>query len=295
MSRLCVGVLLLVLASPAAAQSDTPASWTFTSGEFTIFGHTDYQPSVTLVPRIIYDTARGLDSARVIDSVRAAAPPTPAGPVGLAAGLSNWPVDQYCDGVTSATAQPLDPSALLPRIQLAARCGVRLVLIIPRRLLTTNHQTVGCSRWTARGALPTATPPCSGPTRSPSTAATLLGLNLADDYGCPACWGGKVITQAQIAEWAGYARAKLPGLAARRAQDGRLGSGLSRARPAPRLHLGAVPHPARRRRALLRRRGGDRGASRPPRRDGSQRARLRRPRARALRPRPRSRATARSR
>ncbi len=42
--------------------------------------------------------------------------------------------------------------------------------------------------------------------------ATILGLNLADDYGCLRCWGGKAITQAQIAEWAAYARAKLPGI-----------------------------------------------------------------------------------
>jgi hypothetical protein len=42
--------------------------------------------------------------------------------------------------------------------------------------------------------------------------ATILGLNLADDYGCLTCWGGKAITQAQIAEWAAYTRTRLPGL-----------------------------------------------------------------------------------
>lgn len=42
--------------------------------------------------------------------------------------------------------------------------------------------------------------------------ATIIGLNLADDYTCSTCWGGKTISQAQIAAWATYARAKLPGL-----------------------------------------------------------------------------------
>ena len=42
--------------------------------------------------------------------------------------------------------------------------------------------------------------------------ATILGLNLADDYACTACWGGQPITQIQIAAWAAYARTRLPGL-----------------------------------------------------------------------------------
>jgi hypothetical protein len=29
--------------------------------------------------------------------------------------------------------------------------------------------------------------------------ATILGLNLADDYTCTTCWGGKPITQVQVA------------------------------------------------------------------------------------------------
>jgi hypothetical protein len=41
---------------------------------------------------------------------------------------------------------------------------------------------------------------------------TIIGLNLADDYGCLTCWGGTAITQAQITEWAAYTRARLPGI-----------------------------------------------------------------------------------
>ena len=211
MSRARITVLLLGLASPAVAQTGSPVAWTLTSGEFTIFGHTDYLPTLGLAPRVVYDTTRGVDSARVIDSVRASAP-APAGPAGLAAGLTSWPTSQYCAGIASATAGPLDPSDLLPRIQLAARCGVRLVLVFPRRLLTTNGQAVGpfsvdsARRATDRYAA------VLRPDTLAKYRATLLGLNLADDYGCPECWGGKVITQAQIAEWAAYARVTLPGL-----------------------------------------------------------------------------------
>ena len=42
--------------------------------------------------------------------------------------------------------------------------------------------------------------------------ATILGLNLADDYGCERCWGGRRISQAEIAEWAAHTRARLPGI-----------------------------------------------------------------------------------
>ena len=200
-------LLLLGLVTPGAAQT-SPIAWTLASGDFTIYGHTDYTPTLTLLPRIVFDTSRGVDSARVVDSVA----PTRSNSAGLAAGLTGWPAGQYCGGVTSATLQTLEPRALLGRIQLAARCGIRLVLVPPRRMLTVDGQTMGvfsvdsAKRLTDRYAavLPADT------LRKYRT--TLLGLNLADDYGCTGCWGGKVITQAEIGAWAAYARARLPGL-----------------------------------------------------------------------------------
>jgi len=208
MSRACVGLLLLGLASPAGGQAPTPASWTLVSGDYTIYGHTDYQSVVTLVPRVVFDTAAGLDSARIVDSVRAS---TPA-PVGLAAGLSNWPVSMYCGSAASGTVQPLDPHDLLARVQLGARCGVRLVLIVPRRLLTTNRMTEGLFSVDSAKRATDQYAAVLPPDTLRKYRSTLIGLNLADDYTCTRCWGGKAITQAQIADWAQYARARLPGL-----------------------------------------------------------------------------------
>ena len=211
MSRPSVALLLLGLASPGLAQTASPAVWTLASGEFTVYGHTDHVPVLSLVPRIVWDTSHAVASARVIDSVRRPAPGGPR-PVGLAAGLSNWPASMYCDSEASATVQPLAPRDLLSRVQLASGCGMRLVLVIPRRLLTTNHRTEGpfsvdsAKRATDRYAA------VLTPDTLRKYRATLLGLNLADDYGCKRCWGGQVITQAQIADWAAYARATLPGL-----------------------------------------------------------------------------------
>jgi hypothetical protein len=62
----------------------------------------------------------------------------------------------------------------------------------------------GCHRSHHPGALPADT--------IRKYQATILGLNLADDYGCLRWWGGKAITQAQVAEWPEYTRAKLPGI-----------------------------------------------------------------------------------
>jgi hypothetical protein len=114
---------LLGLAGPAAGQAANTVGWTIEVG------------GLTLVPRIVFDTALGSDSARVVDSVRAT----------------------------------------------------------PARLM---------DRYTA--ALP--------PDTLAKYRATILGFNLGDDYGCRNCWGGRVITQSQIAAWAAYARARLPGL-----------------------------------------------------------------------------------
>jgi hypothetical protein len=209
MSRPCSTLLLLFgLVGSATAQTAEDAAWTLASGDFTIFGHTTYTATLTLVPRIVFDTARSVDSARVVDSVRTAA----RNAAGFAAGLSAWPADMYCEGPASATIQTLHPRFLLSRIQRAARCGFRLVLVPPRRLLTTNGLGDGpfsvdsAKRLTDEYAaiLPADT--------LRKYRATILGLNLGDDYGCTKCWGGKAVTQSQIAEWAAYARSELPGL-----------------------------------------------------------------------------------
>ena len=205
---LSAALLLLGLTSPGAAQTPGTSAWTLAIGNYTLFGHTDYTPTLTLLPRVVFDSATGLDSARIVDSVRA----TASGTGGLAAGLSAWPADFYCAGLTTAAMQSLDPRAVLSRVQLAARCGLRLVIVPPRRLLTVTGQTGGAfsvdsaKRLTDRyaAALPADT--------LRKYRSTILGLNLADDYTCTDCWGGKPITQVQIAAWAAYARTRLPGL-----------------------------------------------------------------------------------
>jgi hypothetical protein len=156
-----------------------------------------YQPQAhpTTGPRAAADTAR----------------PGPE-PVGIAAGVSVWPPDLYCAGPMTATMQPLEPRVVLDRIQLAARCGLRLVIVPPRKFLTSTGKGEGVflldrameltDRYAAR--LP--------PDTLRKYRATLLGMNLADDYNCAKCWGGQTISRSDIASWAAYARTKLPGL-----------------------------------------------------------------------------------
>jgi hypothetical protein len=209
MSRPCVALaVLLGLTGPAAGQTAGPIVWTLASGDYVIYGHTSYTPTVTLLPRIVYDTAHGVDSARVVDSVARVR----TGLAGLAAGLNAWPEDLYCGGPACGTVQPLEPRAVLARIQLAARCGVRLVLVVPRRLLTADGQPAGIfSVDSARQATDRYALVLPADTLA-KYRSTILGMNLADDYGCTTCWGGRTITQGQIAAWAAYARGKLPGL-----------------------------------------------------------------------------------
>ncbi|HEY7637000.1 MAG TPA: hypothetical protein VH763_15730 [Gemmatimonadales bacterium] len=218
MSRpLFLTILVLGFTSPgpAPAQTASPIPWTFASGDFTVFGHTEYTVTMTLLPRIVFDTAHRVDSLRTVDSVRigSTTPPQPkSDTMGFAAGLSSWPANLYCGRLNSGTMETLTPSSVLGRIQLAARCGVRLVIVPPRRMLTTNALAKGvfsvdsAERLTDRYAavLPADT--------LRKYRATILGMNLADDYTCSSCWGGKTITQAQVAAWAAYARTRLPGL-----------------------------------------------------------------------------------
>jgi hypothetical protein len=147
------------------------------------------------------------DSSRVEDSVRAR---RHAGQ--FAIGLSTWPLGSYCSGPMSAAMQQVHPREVLRRVQLAARCGVRLVLVPPRRLLTERNEAGGLFSVASAKRLTDHYAAQLPPDTLQKYRATLLGLNLADDYGCTRCWGGSPITQAQIGEWAAYARTRLPGL-----------------------------------------------------------------------------------
>lgn len=206
-----VSLLLLGLTRPAPAQRVDPISWTLASGDFTIFGHTDYTLTVSLLPRIVFDTTRGIDSLRTVDSVRVAAA-GPANVNGFTAGLSSWPADFYCGGATTGAMQSLDPKALLSRIQLADRCGVRLVIVPPRRMLTTNGLARGTFSVDSAKRLTDRYAAVLTPEVIEKYRATIVGLNLADDYTCSSCWGGRPITQAQVAAWAAYTRGRLLGL-----------------------------------------------------------------------------------
>jgi hypothetical protein len=176
----------LGLASAAAGQAANTVGWTVAVGEFTVYGHTDYTPTIRLIPRIVFDTARGADSSRVVDSVRTTRvpPPAPSGDPGFAAGMSQWPEASYCAGPTSAATQPLAPGAVLSRIQLAARCGMRLVIVPPRRFLTTNGQTRGLFSVDSARRIIDRYASALPPDTLAKYRATILGLNLGDDYGC---------------------------------------------------------------------------------------------------------------
>jgi hypothetical protein len=130
----------------------------------------------------------------------------------FAIGMSQWPTEWYCSGPMTATMQQVHPREVLKRIQLAARCGMRLFLVPPRRLLTEGKVADG--RFSVANAermidMYAAELP---PDTLQKYRATILGFNLADDYGCERCWGGRGITQREIAEWAAYARPRLPGV-----------------------------------------------------------------------------------
>lgn len=148
-----------------------------------------------------------VDGARVEDSARARRHDGQ-----FAIGLSAWPVGWYCSGPMSAAMQQVHPREVLRRIQLAARCGVRLVLVPPRRLLTEGREANGLFSVESARQLTDMYAKELPPDTLKKYRATILGFNLADDYGCTRCWGGTPITQAQIAEWAAYARSKLPGV-----------------------------------------------------------------------------------
>ncbi|MBA3318065.1 MAG: hypothetical protein H0T50_08250 [Gemmatimonadales bacterium] len=131
---------------------------------------------------------------------------------GFAAGFMRWPTDLFCGGRASAAAQSLEPRSLLDVVQRASRCGVRVVIVPPRRFLTTTGRVNGGFSLDNAKLLTDRYAEALPPDTLRKYRGAILGLNLGDDYGCTRCWGGNKITQAQIAEWARYARTRLPGV-----------------------------------------------------------------------------------
>ena len=88
---------------------------------------------------------------------------------------------------------------MLGRIELAARCGVRQVLVPPRRMLNSNGQAKGVFSGDSARRFTDRYPAVLPPNTLWKYRGTILGLNLADDYSCASCWGGRTITQVQVA------------------------------------------------------------------------------------------------
>ena len=78
------------------------------------------------------------------------APPAAKQERRFAIGMSAWPTEWYCSGPMTATMQQVHPREVLKRIQLAARCGMRLFLVPPRRLLTEGKVANG--RFSTKGS-----------------------------------------------------------------------------------------------------------------------------------------------
>jgi hypothetical protein len=131
---------------------------------------------------------------------------------GFTAGLGDWPAGLYCSGLATGAMETLNPNALMRRLQLAAQCGVRLVIVPPRRMLTSTGFPKGPFSVESAKQLTDEYAQVLTPETIEKYRSTIVGFNLGDDYTCVKCWGGEKITQEQIADWAAYARSRLPGI-----------------------------------------------------------------------------------
>ena len=142
----------------------------------------------------------------------AAAHPTPRRGGSFVAGFFGWPKETYCTDLTSGTVQTIEPRYLLDRLQLAAQCHFTLVIEPPRKRLSVTGANGGGFSVESAERLTDEYAQVLTPDVVRMYSGTILGFNLGDDYDCPTCWGGQEITQTQIASWAAYTRARIPGL-----------------------------------------------------------------------------------
>jgi hypothetical protein len=186
------------------------ASFTATGGTITSAGL--YTAGQTTGSYRVIATSNGLaDTAAVSVAVTSAAPAGRS----LAAGFWNYGMvsSTYCNstGVTSSS-QPTSTEALLAHLQDARKCNVRLVVVPGRKYITVGGTSGSPFSLTNAKAYTDRMAKVLVPDTLAKYAPWIIGFNLADDYGCAECWGGVKVTQSDIAAWASYVRAKVPGL-----------------------------------------------------------------------------------
>jgi hypothetical protein len=133
----------------------------------------------------------------------------------LAAGFWNYGMvsSNYCNSTgVSSSSQPTSTEDLLAHLQDARKCNVRLVIVPGRKYITVGGTTGSPFSLTNAKAYTDRMAKVLTPDTLAKYQPWIIGFNLADDYGCAECWGGVKVTQSEIAAWASYVRAKVPGL-----------------------------------------------------------------------------------
>lgn len=142
-------------------------------------------------------------------------PVTLAAQTPLPYGLNTWTnMNEWCQSPKpfTSTMVGVDPSKALVVLQRAAKCGIRLQAVYPRRLYTTNGASQGPYSPVKHRALSDAYARALPPDtlRKYRDNGTLLGLVTGDDFGCAPCWGGVVIPLTEARDAANYAKRKMP-------------------------------------------------------------------------------------
>lgn len=131
---------------------------------------------------------------------------------GVAQGMYDYPKSLWPENKSiNAIAMNVPPDKNLPgTFKQVCESGNRIQMVIPRRYITTTgtakaplslKRALQVVDLYVQNGLPAALAACP---------KAVIGVNLADDYGCAACWGGKIVTQQELETWAKYWKQKVP-------------------------------------------------------------------------------------
>lgn len=128
---------------------------------------------------------------------------------GLAFGFSGWPRDNWCRNTFTGTFVAAPPNTVVNTVKRARECNFRVVLIWPRRMMTTNGQSDGAFSPEKMKQLADQYARLNAQVLPYVQSGHFIGYMPLDDMGCKRCWGGKGITQAQAEEGYKYAKQRL--------------------------------------------------------------------------------------
>lgn len=155
------------------------------------------------------DTSPAEPFGTAIDSLD----PVSVSQVGIATGLTQWPLAKWAAGPLNGTRVTMLPSSVLNYLSSAKNAHMRIEIALPRNKMTKDGTNTGlydqAKAFKAVDDLRAVLTPAKVAYYA-DTTKTLIDMMVIDEPGAKIVWGGVAVTQKQVDSLAKYVKSKWP-------------------------------------------------------------------------------------